>query len=352
MTAPNVEFGNTAQDIGQGATTFVKGLLEERRRQQQLALQAALASAKMMEASQGQPLQRVVTKNPQTGAVEYAFVDPEGRQDTRMTGVAAPDWQMQIPGQDEQGNLTTITTSRGFPGSPAKPVDFPTGQGPRQEAPAIVTAEGPQGPQIGTLPRRGGVFKPVVQAGGGIVQPKGDEGDERRARDAMEMVQGQAEMKAAVQSDPSAYQAAASYLSTLDIADGIPVIGGAIEAIVRNAQGALSPEAARYFNAFMQFAAARAFSRGGATLTRNEIDYALLSLSPKPGEDPVTSQQRERSVKMVIGGAVAGNPAWQRYKEQARALGFDLDEAFGAIQQVSPQAVTPKPRSKYGYSRP
>lgn len=46
MTLPNVGLGNIATDIGQGANTFAAGLLAQRQRQQQLALQEALAKSK------------------------------------------------------------------------------------------------------------------------------------------------------------------------------------------------------------------------------------------------------------------------------------------------------------------
>lgn len=46
MTLPHVELGNTASDVGQGINSFASGLLSQRARQQQLALQEALAASK------------------------------------------------------------------------------------------------------------------------------------------------------------------------------------------------------------------------------------------------------------------------------------------------------------------
>lgn len=45
MTAPHVELGNTASDISSGANSFAAGLLAQRQRQQQIALQEALGTA-------------------------------------------------------------------------------------------------------------------------------------------------------------------------------------------------------------------------------------------------------------------------------------------------------------------
>lgn len=350
MTAPHVEFGNTASDLGQGATSFVKGLLEERRRKEQLALQAALVSAKLMEANQGRKPERVITQTDK--GLEYGYINPDQPQSgAQMTGVRAPESQILLPTQ-EGSETGFATVPRYQTGQPAQTVQLPQGVTGRREAPTIMTTEGPQGPQVTQVDRRTGTARPVTGPGGSaMMQPKADDNDERRARDAFEMVQGISEMKRAVQTNPAAYQGAAAYISALDIADGIPLAGDAIQAIIRNAQGALDPQSAQYFNAFMQFAAARAFSRGGATLTKNEIDYALLALSPKPGEDPTTSQQRERLVNGVIAGAVAGNAAWQRYSGTAKQLGFDLDTAFGGVQ-IPGQVQQARPQSKYGYQRP
>lgn len=47
MTLPHVDLGNSYQDVGQGANTFASGLMAQRQRSQQLALQEALAKSKM-----------------------------------------------------------------------------------------------------------------------------------------------------------------------------------------------------------------------------------------------------------------------------------------------------------------
>lgn len=46
MTSPHVDLGNSLQDVGQGANTFAAGLLAQRQRQQQIAIQQALADSK------------------------------------------------------------------------------------------------------------------------------------------------------------------------------------------------------------------------------------------------------------------------------------------------------------------
>lgn len=345
MTLPHVQLGNTATDLGQGAGTFIRGLLDQRARQEQLALQKALAESQIAENEAQAQRHKAEASAPGTPQLRQAVRDGKvtwewfyppgatGQPQNVPTGAQGIEYQAFFPGQDEQGNLTILGTPRGIPGRPATPVELPPGQQPRPVAPSPVITETPQGPSYGLINRQGPAAGAVssVSRGGAPALRGADEGDERRARDAWEMIQGKAETSQALVANPQAHQQAASYLAALDVAERIPVVGGAIQAVIRNAQGQLPPEAAAYFSAFMHLAAARAFSRGGATLTRNEIDYALAALQPRPGERGDVSQMRDRLFYGTLVGAVAGNPAWQRYAERARQFGFNFEDAAGQM---------------------
>jgi hypothetical protein len=170
---------------------------------------------------------------------------------------------------------------------------------------------------------------------------QGSESQQKKARDAFEMIQSRFETDRALQANPQAYNEAAQYMAGLSLADKTPIVGGVIKALIQNSQAALSPEAQAYFSSFMNLAAARAFSRGGATLTQNEIDYSLSALSPKPGEAGDVSDMRDRLIDGIIVGALAGNPAWTPFNDLTkRSFGFDLSKY---TQGTGPSPLTPPP---------
>lgn len=331
---PNVSLGNTATDISSAVSSFAKGLQAERIRRREEAMKEALLSLQMMRLNQPD-WQRVVEKTP-TG-LEHTFVDPmSGR--TQRTGLAANDPQYFYATQG--GTLAGVGRSGINPpavaGGPAQDPNL----APRDVAPMVVTAETEQGPVQTRVPRRGGAATPVLGPTGQPVMAPAQEPDERRARDAFEMVQAKFETSRPLVANPRAYQEAANYLASLGVADKVPVVGGVIKSLIQASQSALSPEASAYFSAFMHLAAARAFSRGGATLTQNEIDYSLLSLRPAPGESGDVSAMRDRLFNGVVFGAIQGNPAWQRFAQTAKLFGFDLDQ-LQAGQGLVPPVVQP-----------
>ena len=63
----------------------------------------------------------------------------------------------------------------------------------------------------------------------------------------------------------------------------------------------------------MNYAQARAFAKGGATLTRNEIKYGLDGVAPRPMEDPGVSAAKMQTILQDIQtGMAASGPAWAR----------------------------------------
>lgn len=350
MTLPHVDLGNTYSDVGQGTSTLLKGLLDERARREQLALQEAMVKAKELEATRGR-LFPITSQTPE-GTLQHGIMDESGN--TRVAsgpGARAPESQIQVPITDAAGNPQVGFASRYSPGQPVRQATLPPGTTGRVAPPAIITAEQPGvGPVQGTMTRQGpgaGTFHPGMQAGGAPVQPRATEYDERRARDSFEMIQGHHEMKRIAQAAPQAAQEAAAYIAALNIGESVPIIGNEIEALIQQGQSALSPAAAQYYSSFMHFASARAFSRGGATLTRNEINYSLASLAPKGGEDPTTSAMRDRLVNGIVQGATVGNAAWNRYRDMARQLGYDENQAL-----TEPIAPVQKPNRFTGVARP
>lgn len=360
---PNVSLGNTASDISSAVGSFAKGLQAERTRQRDEALSSALVHLQMMKAMQPD-FEHIVVQTP--NGPRHAYTDKRTLQ-TRVTEEPAADPQMPIMTQDMNGAWGLSMTSRNRPGAPVTPVQFPQGYEARGPAPVPVPQETPSGPRTVMTPRTphaSGAANPNIQSGGRPVQPgqptghvppvtgqpvagnaqpqapgvatRATEADERRARAAFDMVQGKYEMRQALESasqgaNPqemrqnaqNAYDEAARYISTLDVGQGIPVVGNLINEIIGQSQSVLSPAAARYFSGFMHGAAARAFSNGGTALTKQEIHYSLQSLSPKPFEDSSTTQMRDRLWSGVIVGATAGNNAWQRYRASAKQLGYD-----------------------------
>jgi len=351
MTAPNIPQLRSPRarpllsDIGQAATSLVAGSRAEKERQRSAALQDALLKVQQMNA----------LANLQPDFQKIVIQTPEGPRHARInigTGEVIPTEAPAIEnlffGTTERpgGELAIAGIPRAKPleGPPqATEVTLPPGQTARDVRPSPITVETPAGPRVLAVNPRRGTARDITVQGRPLV-PKADEPDERRARDAFEMVQSQFEMKRIAAADPAAYEEAARHITALDIGEGIPVIGEFVQAVIRNSQSVLSPAAAGYFAAFMSFAQARAFGRGGATLTRNEIDYALGALAPKPGESPDVTSVRERLVNGIITGMTAGNPAWQRFSEMAKALGFT-----GDFSTLVPGAVPSKPRNRFGY---
>jgi len=375
---PNVELGNTASDFSSAVSSFAKGLQEERTRRRQEAMSNALMNLKMQEFLHPRPMHEL-----QLGPEGPMNVDINPTTLETMRSSPAPDSQMPIMTQDaDTGAWNLGMTSRTNPSAPVRPVQMPAGQEARGPAPIPVIQETPAGPRTVMTPRtphatvpagQQPLQQPSVPNQHQSIQPqptptgiptRASEADEQRARGAFDMVQGRYEMREALkaagqgrnpqemqQNAQRTYDEAARYISSLQIGEGIPVLGNVINAIISQGQSVLSPAAARYFSAFMHSAAAKAFSQGGKTLTKNEIDYSLMSMSPKPFEDEATSQMRDRLWNGVISGATAGNNAWMRYQAAAKALGYDDSQTGLMIQPPAQQDINPLTGLPMGHRR-
>lgn len=366
---PNVELGNTATDIGSAVSSFAKGLQAERARRREEALANAMMQMQMMKLNQPD-YRHIVSQTPE--GPRHAFTDMKTLL-TNVTDQAAADPQMMLPTQDANGSWNLSLAPRNDPNRAPQAPNLPPNQYPRQPAPIVVpgveTSQGPRTMAVGRTPNPAGSqpqpqqglpSQAPVQAGlpqrqqpvqgqqpQGTVQqiPSGGlptratEGDEQRARGAFDMLQGRYEMKQALadagQNAQNVYDEASRYIAALDIGKEIPLIGGALEAFIGSTQSALSPPAARYYVAFMHAAANKVFSQGGKTLTKMELNTSLVSLAPKPFQDPTTEAAQQRLWSGVIAGAMTGNNAWIRYRDYAKSA-FGYDDSFeGTVQGLT-----------------
>jgi len=339
---PNVSLGNAASDIGSAANSFVKGLLAQRQVQTADALKAALTQAQLLGASA--EMERALHPDPfnvtsvdDSGHLVHALMDKRSGETSLSTGpgTRAPESTMLIP-TVTNGTPSVAQKSRYNPDAPATPVELPPGSIARPAPDQAMPVETVNGPQIVKVPATYGGGRPTGP-GGSPLMPRASEADERRAKDAFEMIQGQNEIANVATKHPEAYNEAASYMATRNFLNEIPIIGGPLDQVLAGSQAALSPAAQAYVRAFTQLASARAFSRGGATLTANEIKWAMDAIAPRAWADPATRMATQRMIRTIIAGNVIGNPAWQRYKALATQLGFG--DPNDASQIVAPQST-------------
>lgn len=346
MSGPNItqllspSLGNTAQDLSGGIAGFAAGLAKEKERQRQVALDQALLQLKNMEVTRkglGTP-KHVVVQTPD--GLRHALQWNNNQID--VSNSPAPESQIPVPLEDATTHALGVgVVGRNTPGQAVRQLQLPPGQAARETSvPVIEGTEGPNGPQYSQINRR---TLATATVGGGVdgqpLQPTASEAYVRRARDAYQMIQGQVEMKDALRRNPNALGEVAQHMAAMGVWHDIPLAGHAVEDFIRQAQSGMSPEAAQYYGAMMQAAAAVAFSRGGTALTQNEIDYSLSSLSPKVGESASTSAMRDRLWRGQIGTAIQGNPAWNRYRALAEQLGF-TDQPLNDLAPPSTQPST------------
>lgn len=349
-TLPSISLGNTPLDLSRAAASFISGQREERAQRREEAMKNALMQLQAMRIRPQRPFSTVSVVD---GKLVHALMDPETGETTIASGpgVEAPTSQLPINTLDQYGNPAVGLFPRYVPpasGGEMSAVNPPSGQTIRPPPPRILTTETPGGtPEYHRVPVYGGESAGAGggagAVGGGIGAPKAQDMEVRRARDAFQMIQSNSEMENIVKYAPNAAQEAANYISTLQVGEGIPVIGGFIESTIQQAQNALSPEAAQYFRAFMNLAAAQAFSRGGATLTKNEINYSLASLAPRPFSAGTTEAMRKRLIRGTIGSnVISAGTAWLRYRELARQFGWeDLTPPTPGVQSPDSTGINP-----------
>jgi hypothetical protein len=335
MTAPFTPLppkpvgSNLLQDLSRAGGSFVGGLLAEKRARREEALAAALAQARLLQAQQGPRPFHLVT--PTATGMQHRLVSPTGQEVPLPPELqAAPESQYFFPTEDEAGRLSVGAASRYRPGVAATTVPMGPGMQPRSEAPIIGTTETPTGAVTVRTPRRGGQSEVVTAPGGGPMMRPAQEGETRTARDAFEMIQGYKGMQQAAEASPGkdVYDDVAKFWATQSIVEGVPLVGRTLQSVVQAAQNVLSPEASQYFTSLIQFAAARAFSRGGATLTKNEIDYALSAHAPRISDPENVRQQKDVFTKGAIQGAIQrSGSAWQRFSNLPDVEGWGIGPA-------------------------
>src|SRR5687768_16284397 len=131
MTFPHIELGNTEKDIGSEASSFIKGLMDERARREQVALQKALADARAAEIAKPQ-MSPITTPGP-AGLVHGLM-----NRDTGVTSLAsgpaaaAPDPQQYVAGL-EGSTPVGLQVPRNRPGA-ATPIPMPEGVTPKPDS--------------------------------------------------------------------------------------------------------------------------------------------------------------------------------------------------------------------------
>lgn len=336
---PNQALGNTALDISKAAAGFLGGIHDEQQQRREEAMRAAMMQLEASRIGLVKPTRTTARMvNPATGVEDLvtgwqyppSIDHPRGYFEPAQVeggGLAlAPSSVMQIPTLDAQNKPDVALQGRYTPNAPAKPIELPPGQTVRPPPPRIVTAAGPQGPEITRVAPYGPTGPVAGGAGGTGLQPKATVDQEQRARYSFQIIQSRSEMNNIVKSDPGAASEAAAFIASLDLGQGIPLVGNTVEAFIQSAQSALSPGAAQYFRAFMLSAAALAFSQGGKQLTNTEKEISLATFSPRVGEDPSTTAQRDRLLRGYVTMNTAGNPAWQVYAPLVTQFGWSPEE--------------------------
>ena len=310
-TLPNVSMGNLGQDLSVTGAAFIKGLQDEKERRRQAAMDEALLSIRGMEAQgklMGQSFERPFLEagiDPKTRQRQYFRIDPRQGGYSESTGVQAPE--PPPPPQQFRMFEDPLTGDRSLIG-----LDRWGGQNPVQ----------PQNPNAPGQTLRPAAPEYLSRPGVGEI---------KTARETVNMMIGISGINNVIRAKPEMLDIAAKYLAAQNIAEAVPLFGSLISDIIGQARSSLPPEAAQLVNHWMNYAQARAFSKGGATLTRNEIKYGLDGVAPRAMEDPVTTANRMRTILQDIqSGMAASGPAW------ARVQGIDYVKGLMENLQIAP----------------
>lgn len=355
MTLPHVELGNTENDVSGGINTFVKSMLEQRQRQSQLALQEALANAKMLEAQRGPDPFNITSQGP-TGELVHGLMSKTTGETRVATGPAAraPESQIPIYTQSASSGVPGVATIPRYQvGQPATSVQLPPGQVGRMEAPQLVPSETNQGPGFTPVQARTGQVGSPINAGsgglpgaGGQLQPRAQQYEVEKAQFAANMSRSAQAMESAppeVIANVVGRQNIASVLQTL------PVIGATAAEGARSLMAAgLSPEEATWlanFNTFLGFAVPEL---AGKQMTITEMKQQAAMFAPLPGE-PLESQQTKRdNVKFRVQSAIrASGSGWNRLMADPNVAGSLPAEYGGTMQSPAPTNT----HSPYGYQK-
>lgn len=354
MTLPHVDLGNAYQDTGSGINSFIKGLLDQRQRQAQLAMQDALAKAKVMEAQRGERPFSITSQTP--NGLEHGLMDPYSGQTKLATGpgAGAPESQIILPTQGANNGVPGYaTTPRYQPGQPAKPVQLPQGQVGRMEAPVIEPVETGNGPGFASIQRRTGAVDMVGGGGGtgsgagGQLLPRAQQFEVEKAQFAANMSRAAKAMESA---SPDVIERVVGRQNLASVLQAIPGVGGPAAETVRSLMAVgLSPDEANWlanFNTFLGFAVPEL---AGKQMTITEMRQQAAMFAPLMSEPEESRQTKRQNVKFRVQSAIqASGSGWNRLMADPSVSG-SVPADYGGQQNPTPPPATKK--NKYGYER-
>lgn len=395
---PDISYGNLATDVTGAAGGFAQGLIEERRRRQQLAMQQALqqatighlgAQTNLLEAQTssepiraGTPLLKAQMDLQQMQKAAQAYL---GRYPDLLPFSGNPEEVVNRGRERDTEQLLgarpgtpTLTDIEIEPGRPIKAWAYPPARGsniPSTAGGNVVPSSGivstgtpsprpiysrvpsnppaPPGPtsvpdvfRVPTAPGQGtisgtGTPSRISPSYGYLSTPRPSEVD--AATWAPGVLQGFKGMRDILAIDPNAAREAIPYLNSLQIAGDIPAIGNTIASIFRALpQSGLSPAAQNFVQHYIRFRASRVFAAGGKQLTGAEMREATAQYIPAIGEDPSTVQQRIQSMAAdVLAVLQSTGRAWTTRRAELIQLGApDLGEFDPMTQRFSNLNVT------------
>ena len=389
---PNVQLGNTALDISSAVNSFAKGLQEARAQRRKEQMDQAMMAIQMRKLLQPNYRQEQ-TFNPATGKLEYAYANELDPMDVQYTGREAKNPAFISPYYDQSGNPSQVGTQRYYQqGTTPNPTVIPNPQGmePKGYQPMPVVVDFGQGPvTIFVDPAEAAALRSRANAGGqnapppqGVPTPAGtpqaqapvqppatpvqqpvqaptqtptqapvqtpqpgqfprapDNLDEQKAGRAFMTIQGRYNMLEALKVDPQAYNDAAQFIAAGKVTEQLPIFGNAISEFVRSHAAFLSEPAQRYLNGIMQVGAMIAFASGGTALTRTELNAALESIVPRPGETEAMRIQRDNNLRSYLAAATRGNNAWPRFTPLLDQFNWSENDATNFT--MPPQAPDP-----------
>ena len=344
---PHPSLGNVATDASSGIASFVQGLQAQRLQDQQMALARALAEAKLFAAQKGERPFSITTQTPQ--GLRHGIMDPYSGETKLATGEAAsaPESQILLPTQGNEGTPGFATIPRYIPGQPAQPVSLPPGQVGRMEAPVIQTTESPKGPVNVSVQRRTGAVTPLTGQGGQPLRPRAEQFEVEKAQFASNMARAAHGMES---TPPGAVDRVIGRLNTQAVLSQLPVVGAPIGEVIRSAMAmGLSADEAKWLANFYTFVGFAVPEMAGKQMTITEMRQQMAMFAPLLSEPPESRQLKINNIRSRVQAAIAASGSgWQRLVNDPNVASQIPLEYGGGLLDQQPA----KSQSRYGYTRP